>query len=165
VITNSVRQEIKNYNAGLSVRSVETLPTLVKDTIRTQIIIAKLSSFFGGLALLLACIGLYGVMSYTVAGRTKEIGIRMALGAQQRNVIGFVMRQAFSLVIFGVFIGVPLAMLSARVFTSMLFGLTNTDPLSLGIAVALLATVGALAGMIPARRATRIDPMVALREE
>jgi predicted permease len=164
-LADTVRREIKTYNPSLPIISVKTLDGLVKSTISSEIIIAKLSSFFGVLALVLASIGLYGVMSYTITGRTKEIGVRMALGAQRGNVLTLVMREAMLLVVIGIAAGIPLAMVTTRLINSMLFGLQNTDPLSLAIVVVILAAVGALASMIPARRATKVDPMVALRYE
>src|SRR5262249_27054614 len=127
--------------------------------------IEKLSSFFGVLALLLASIGLYGLMSYTVAGRTREIGVRMALGAQRVNVLWLVLREALLLVLAGVIVGIPAALLSGRLLNSMIFGLKSTDPVSLLIVIVVLGAIAGLAGFIPARRATKIDPMVALRYE
>lgn len=121
--------------------------------------------FFAILGLLLACIGLYGVMAYTVSGRTREIGVRMALGAQRTQVLGMVLREAMKLVLIGIVTGIPLALLVSRVFASMLFGLSPTDPVSMLVVVAVLATIATIAGLVPARRATKIDPMVALRYE
>jgi len=164
-MTETARAEIKSFNSGLPISSIKTMDYLIDSTISNEITIAKLSTFFGALALALACIGLYGVMSYTVAGRTREIGVRMALGAQRGNVLTLVMREAMLLVIIGIAAGIPLAMLSTRLINSMLFGLQNTDPLSLAVVVIVLAAVGALASVIPARRATKVDPMVALRYE
>jgi predicted permease len=164
-MTETVRAEIKSFNSGLPISSIKTMDYLVDSTISSEIIIAKLSTFFGAVALVLACIGLYGVMSYTVAGRTREIGVRMALGAQRGNVLTLVMREAMLLVGIGVVAGIPLAMLCTRVINSMLFGLQNTDPISLAIVVVALMVIGALASLIPARRATKVDPMVALRYE
>ncbi|MFL6301024.1 MAG: ABC transporter permease [Terriglobales bacterium] len=164
-MTETARAEIKSFNSGLPISSIKTMDYLVDSTISNEITIAKLSTFFGALALALACIGLYGVMAYTVAGRTREIGVRMALGAQRGNVLTLVMRESMLLVGVGICIGVPLAILCTRLINSMLFGLQNTDPLSLVVVVAILAAVGVLASMIPARRATKVDPMVALRYE
>jgi ABC-type antimicrobial peptide transport system permease subunit len=127
--------------------------------------IARLSSFFGGLALLLACIGLYGVMSYTVNGRTKEIGLRMALGAQRSTVLWMVLKEVMILVLIGVVVGVPAALAASQSLSSLLFGLNPTDPISLGVVILLLSIVALLAGLIPARRAIKVDPLVALRYE
>jgi predicted permease len=164
-MTEAARNEIKSFNSGLPISSIKTMDYLVDSTISSEIVIAKLSTFFGIIALLLACIGLYGVMSYTVAGRTKEIGVRIALGAQRGDVLTLVMREAMLLVLIGIAAGIPLAMLCTRVINSMLFGLQNTDPISLAIVVLVLAAVGAFASLVPARRATKVDPMVALRYE
>jgi len=126
---------------------------------------ATLSNFFGLLALLLACIGLYGILSYGVASRTNEIGIRMALGAQRRDVFWLVLREALLLVGAGVVLGLPVIVGVTRLAASLLFGLTPTDPISLIFAVLLMLAVAMLAGYLPSRRATRVDPLVALRYE
>jgi len=117
------------------------------------------------LALALASIGLYGVMSYAVARRTNEIGIRMALGAGNRRILGMVLREALTLIILGIAIGVPAALAASRLVTTMLFGLKAADPLTIASAIGVLAAVVLVAGYIPARRATKVDPMVALRYE
>jgi predicted permease len=164
-MTETVRNEIKSFNTGLPITSLKTMDYLVDSTISSEIVIAKLSTFFGIVALILACIGLYGVMSYTVSSRTKEIGVRIALGAQRGDVLTLVMREAMLLVVIGIAAGIPLALLCTRLINSMLFGLQNTDPMSLAIVIGVLAAVGAFASLIPARRATKVDPMVALRYE
>jgi len=127
--------------------------------------LAKLSSFFAALALLLACIGLYGVMSYTVAGRTREIGVRMALGAQRMDVMRLVLREAMVLVVLGLAVGIPLSLASTRLLHSYLFELKGTDPATLLIVVLVLGIVASFAAFIPARRAAGVDPNVALRYE
>jgi ABC-type antimicrobial peptide transport system permease subunit len=127
--------------------------------------IAQLGSAFSLFALLLACVGLYGVMSYDVARRTREIGIRMALGAQRRDVVGLVLRETMLLVFIGVIIGLGAALGATRLVASLLYGVTPNDPLTIALASMLLLTVAALAGYLPARRASRVDPMVALRHD
>jgi putative ABC transport system permease protein len=162
---SNVLGQIKAADPRLPISFIETLDNLVTDSAGNQIALAKLSTFFAGLALLLACVGLYGVMSYTVAGRTREIGVRMALGARRGNVLELVLRESMLLVVIGLLIGIPLALASSRVLHGFLFGLKSTDPLSLIAVILLLGMVAAVAGFIPARRAAKIDPMVALRYE
>lgn len=164
-LTDAVRNEIQSFNSNLPIQNIRSLDRLMDSSISNEIIIAKLSTFFGVLALVLAAIGLYGVMSYTIAGRTRELGVRIALGAQRADVLRMVMREAMVLVAVGVLIGVPAAFGSSRVIASMLHGLKSYDPMAMGIVILLLSTVAAIAGFIPARRATKVDPMVALRHE
>jgi putative ABC transport system permease protein len=139
--------------------------TQIWDSLLRERLMATLSAFFGFLAAMLAAIGLYGVISYGVAGRTKEIGIRMALGAERRDVLWLILREALLLVLIGVAIGLPAVLAATRLVSSLLFGLKPADPISLSAAVILMFTVAAIAGYIPARRATKVDPMVALRYE
>jgi predicted permease len=163
-VANVVRQ-IKATDPHLPISFVKTLDRLVTESVANQIALARLSAFFAGLALLLACVGLYGVMSYTVASRTREIGVRVALGAQQGDIVQLVLSEGVLLVGVGVAVGIPLALASSPVLHSFLFGLKSTDPLSLIGVVLLLGIVAGLAGFIPARRAATVDPMVALRCE
>ena len=164
-VADSVRKQIKAFDANVPVNSVRTLNELTELAIGDQILIARLSSVFAGLALLLAAIGLYGILSYSVSGRTREIGVRMALGAQRRSVLSMVLREAGKLVLLGIVIGVPAAILAGRLFSSMLFGLKATDPLSMVLVVTVLLAITLLASYIPARRATKVDPIIALRYE
>jgi predicted permease len=161
----SIRAQIKAADPHLPIAFVKSLDSLVNESASNRIALAKLSSFFAGLALALACIGLYGVMSYTVAGRTREIGVRIALGARQRDVMQLILREGLLLVAAGIIVGIPIALASSRVLQSSLFEMKTTDPLSLGTVVLLLGIVGTVAGLIPARRAAKVDPMVALRYE
>jgi len=127
--------------------------------------IARLTMLFGALALLLAALGLYGVTAYTVVRRTPEIGIRMALGAERSLVVAMVLRGAMLQAAFGLLIGVPLAMWSVRYVKSQLYGITNVNFTVMAAAIATLAVAAAIAGVIPAKRATSINPVDALRIE
>jgi ABC-type antimicrobial peptide transport system permease subunit len=124
-----------------------------------------LASFFGGLALVLACIGLYGVLTYSVVRRTREIGIRLAIGAQRRSVIWLVLRETLLLIAVGVALGIPAVLTVSRYIESQLFGVSPGDPWAIACAVGVLLLVAAAAGYQPARRASRVDPMIALRYE
>jgi ABC-type antimicrobial peptide transport system permease subunit len=148
-----------------TVVTFRTLESQVNDSLVRERLMATLSGVFGGLAALLATIGLYGVMSYMVARRRSEIGIRMALGAGRRDVIGMVMREAGILLAGGIVVGLVLAIAAARAATTLLFGLTPGDPATLTLAAAGLGAVAMLASYLPALRASRLEPTEALREE
>jgi predicted permease len=164
VIPN-VRSAIREVNHNFPIDEVVSLTEHIGRSLIQQKLIARLATFFGLLALLLACVGLYGVMSYAVARRTSEIGIRMALGAQSRQVLWLVLREALTLVLIGVVIGWIASLAATQTASSLLFGLEPNDPLTITLATLLLLTISALAGYLPARRASRVDPMVALRDE
>lgn len=164
-VSESVRKAFAAFDPNVQILRIRTVEDLVNSSIAPDILIAKLSTFFGLVALLLACIGLYGLMSYTIGGRTKEIGLRMALGAQRPALLKMVLWEVMKLVLVGVVVGVPAALAASQLLSSVLFGLKATDPISLGAVIVLLAAVALLAGLIPARRATKVDPMVALRYE
>ena len=148
-----------------AVVSFRTMDSQVRDSLLSERLMATLSGFFGGLAALIATIGLYGVMSYWVVRRRSEIGIRMALGADRRQVVGMVMREAGVLVAAGLVVGLVSALAAARAASALLFGLTPHDPATLAAAAIVLAAVAALSSYVPARRAVRVEPVVALREE
>jgi predicted permease len=143
----------------------DTMKTQIRESLLRERLMATLSGFFGGLAALLATIGLYGVMSYMVARRKNEIGIRMALGAGRRDVITMVMREAGLLLAGGVVVGVLLAIAAARAATTLLFGLHPGDPSTLAMAIAGLGLIAMLASYLPALRAAHLEPTEALREE
>ena len=164
-VVAETRRAIKEVNRDIPIVEAVRMSEHVGRSLVQQKLIARLSSFFGLLALLLACIGLFGIMSYSVAKRTNEIGIRMALGAARGDVLRLVMREGLAPVLLGVAIGLPAALVGARLITSLLFGLKPADPLTICVATLLLLLVAALAGYIPARRASRVDPMTALRCE
>jgi predicted permease len=163
-VVPSVKAAIEAVNRDISLQ-VATFTTQVEESLVRERLLATLSGFFGGLALLLAIIGLYGVMSYNVARRRNEIGIRMALGAEQSRVLRMVLREVSTLIFIGLAIGLGITMAATRFVSSFLYGLTPNDPKILGSAAALLALVALGAGYLPARRASRLDPMTALREE
>jgi ABC-type antimicrobial peptide transport system permease subunit len=143
----------------------KTAPQVTAQALAAEQGTAALSAFFAGLALLLAAIGLYGLMSYTVGRRTHEIGIRLALGAQLHNVKWMVLRESVALGLTGMAVGILCALGAGRLLASMLFGVSSSDGQSIVIASLLLLGVALTAGYLPARRAMRVDPMVALRYE
>ena len=164
-VVPQIRQTIKQVNRNLPIDDVVTVSDHIGRSLVQQKLVARLASFFGLLALLLACVGLYGVMSYGVARRTNEIGIRMALGARGRGVLWLVLREALLLVVLGLVIGVVASLMLTKTAESLLYELKPNDPLTITLATLLLASVAVFAGYLPARRASRVDPMVALREE
>jgi len=164
-VIGEIRKAVKDANAQLPIVEAITMSEHVDRSLVQQKLIAKLSGVFGALALLLACLGLFGIMSYSVAKRTNEIGVRMALGAGRKDVLILVMRQGLMPVAVGIAIGIPAALWASRVVASLLFGLSPTDPLTVAGATALLVGVAVLAGYLPARRASRVDPMTALRRD
>jgi len=164
-VAAAVQQTIHSIDRNLPITHVTTLDEQVARSFTNQRLVAQLSAFFGLLAVFLSCIGIYGVMSYVVTRRTNEIGIRMALGAGRSNMLWMVLREILILVSIGVVIGVPVALAGDRLVSNMLFGLRPTDSVTLVSATVTLLIVAAIAGYLPARRASRVDPMVALRYE
>ena len=164
-LMTAVRAKVRDMDSNLPVYAMRTTEVQINNSLTTERLIASLSAVFGFLATLLAVIGLYGVMAYTVAQRTREVGIRIALGAARGNVIWLVMREVLILVVIGVVAGLVFSLVLTRVVQSQLFGLTPHDPLTLILATAALALIACAAGYIPALRASRLDPMAALRYE
>ena len=159
----SLCELVRDIESNLSVRSIVRLEDQIALTLGQERTIATGLGIFGGLALILACVGLYGVMSYGVARRAGEIGVRIALGATRGLVVRLVLRETLLLSFIGVAIGIPLALATTGLVKSMLFGLTATDPVTIGAMVVAILSVAILAGAIPASRAARIDPAAALR--
>ena len=164
-LIQAVRREVRNLDSAIPVTQTVTMDQQLNNHISQERLIATLSSFFGVLALLLAAIGLYGLMAHAATRRTREIGIRMALGAQRASVLWLMLRDAVLLVLLGAVIGLPVAFGVTRFVSSFLFGLTAHDPVTILIATLVLALVTVLASFLPARRASKVDPMVALRYE
>ena len=164
-MTATVRKELLAVEKSLPIFGVKTLTQQVQDSLVEQRMVAMLTTLFGLLALLLAAVGLYGMISYSVARRTSEIGIRMALGAQRGDVTRLVLRDTMVVVSVGVAFGLAGALAAGRVVSSLLFGLAPTDLAAFAAATLLLAGVAAVVSYVPARRASRVDPMVALRHE
>jgi predicted permease len=161
----AIRRAVKNLDASLPVYEMKTLESQLDETLLTERLIALLSAGFGLLATTLAVIGLYGVMAFVVTRRTKEMGVRLALGAPRRTVIWLVMREVLILLAIGLAVGVPSALGLGRFVSAQLYGIQGTDFRIAAAMVFLLSAVAAAAGMIPAHRASRIDPMTALRFE
>jgi predicted permease len=162
---NMIRNEVKALDASMPVYSMKTVEAQLDQTLLTDRLIALLSAGFGFLATVLASVGLYGVMAFVVARRRKELGLRLALGAEPAGVIWLVMREVLLLLAIGLALGIPAAVALGRLVSSQLYGIQPNDPW-IGLAtVALLTLVSAAAGLIPAHRASRIDPILALRYE
>jgi predicted permease len=164
-LSAEVRAAVAQVNDKLPVMNLTSLRLQTDESLKQEKLIAQLVSFFGLLGLLLSCVGLYGIMAHSVVRRTNEIGIRMALGAERRSIIWMVLKESLLLVALGLVIGVPAAWAAAHLISSQLFGLNPSDPVTLLTAAALLTVVAALAGYLPARKASRVNPLVALRYE
>ena len=164
-VAASVRRAIQATERNLPIRWTTTLADAVSDSLVRERAIAQLSSFFAVLALVLAAVGLYGTISFAVARRTSEIGIRMALGAERVGVLGMILRDAMLLTAIGMAIGLPLALVVTRRMGALLYGLGAIDTVTVIVSVSALSLVAAVAGYLPARRAAAVDPMVALRYE
>jgi predicted permease len=165
IISNEVQHAIHSINHTLPISRITTLDEQVARSITNQRLVAQLSAFFGLLAVFLSCIGIYGLMSYIVSRRTNEIGIRIAIGASRADVRWLVMREIVLLVAIGTAVGIPVAMAGSRLVANMLFGMSGVNWISLAASVVGLLLVGLIAGYLPAQRASRVDPMVALRYE
>jgi predicted lysophospholipase L1 biosynthesis ABC-type transport system permease subunit len=162
---SAVREIVHEADARVPLAKVKSQVAEIEQTINQEIVFAELCTGFAILALVIACVGLYGTVSYNVVRRTGEIGIRMALGARRGNVVGMILRQVVVMAIIGLTIGVPVAFGASKLVASFLFGMKPNDPWALGAAVGILLGAAVLAGYAPARRASRIDPMVALRHQ
>ena len=160
-----VRNALAEIDPNLTVIKMTNLEEQVDSRLNSQRLIAQFTSLYGVLALVLDCVGLYGVASYTVARRTSEIGLRMAVGAGSKQVLAMVLRSAMAPIALGLVIGIPVVIAAGHAIASQLYGVNSYDPLILGLAIVVLAISAALAAVVPARRAASIDPMRALRTE
>jgi predicted permease len=163
-VLRAARTLIESAGRHLVLRA-ETVDQRAASFLNTDRMIAMLSSFFGGLALLLASVGLYGLMSYSVARRTAEIGLRMALGAQPGSVLVLILEEVIWMLLAGMAVGIPAALAASHLISSMIYGVAGNDPLTILVSCSILLAVAALAAYVPARRASRLDPMTALRSE
>ena len=164
-VEERVRRALASVDAGLVLNSVDPYSKVVSSDFQQQNMIATLTTLFGLLGLVLAAVGLYGVMAYTVEQRTNEIGLRMALGANRKHVIAMVLRGALWQVGIGLGLGIPLAVLAGKLMKDQLFGVVPWDPKMLAAAIVLLALAAIAASVMPVRRAAGVEPMIALRNE
>jgi predicted permease len=164
-IIPSVRRTIAEVNPNVLVGAISTLTEEVDASTANQRLVARLSTFFGLLAAFLVCIGIYGLLSYAVARRISEIGVRMALGATRSNVLWLILREILVLVGGGIVLGIPMALVGNRLAAKLLYGVSPADPASLFAAIMMLVSIALLAGYLPARKASRLEPTAALRCE
>jgi ABC-type antimicrobial peptide transport system permease subunit len=164
-VSAAIRRSIHETDSTLDAPEIFTIPQQINSRTLSDRLTAKLSSFFGSVALLLACVGLYGILSYNVARRTSEIGVRMALGAQRGTILQLILREALLVTLLGTAVGLGAALAATRILASMLYGITARDPVTLVGASVVLLAVAAFAAAIPAWRASRTDPITALRYE
>jgi ABC-type antimicrobial peptide transport system permease subunit len=160
-----VRRTLAEIDPNLAVINMRSLDAQLSGNFSQERMIARLTILFGLLALVLTSVGLYGITAYQASQRTREIGLRMAFGADRTSVVGMVMRGAFVQFIFGLMVGIPIALMGARMMENQLYEVKSYDPWSLAVAILALAGAVAIAGFVPARRAASIDPMRALRNE
>jgi ABC-type antimicrobial peptide transport system permease subunit len=164
-LTSSARQAVRQLDPQLAITNIRSMEQLLDYSVAQQRFMMLLLTVFGAVALSLAAIGIYGIMSYAVKRRTREIGIRMALGGSPRDVVRLVVGQGMQLAVIGLGVGLLAAMAATKLMTDMLFGITPRDPVTFGTIAVLLAGVAMIASWIPARRAVQTDPTTALRTE
>ena len=164
-IVPAVKRELSNLDPDQPVSDVRTMGQVMADTVARARFNTLLLALFAGLATLLAAVGIFGVMNYSLTMRTREIGLRMALGAQPRKVVMLMLKQGLVLTLIGTAIGLAGALALTRLMSSLLFGVDAADPATFAVIVVLLVVVSLIASYLPARRAARIDPLIALRAE
>jgi ABC-type antimicrobial peptide transport system permease subunit len=161
----AIRSEVSHVAAGVRISAIQTLRNLVDRSLLEERLAADLSSIASALALLLVSIGLYGAAAYAVTRRTQELGIRMALGAHREDIFWMVLGETLMTVIAGIAVGVPAGLAAVRLISAKLFGVRAADPVTITVSVVMMISVAAVASFLPAQRAARVDPMVALRHE
>lgn len=164
-VSDAIRRVVKAIDSRLPMYDVKTLNERINDSLIQERLVASRSGLFGGLALILAGVGLYGLMTYTTNRRTGEIGIRMALGATRGQIASMVLRETLQLVLIGLGIGIPAAIAASWLIRSELYGLKSDDPVTLLIAIFVMASIAIFAAYLPARRASLMEPMITLRTE
>jgi ABC-type antimicrobial peptide transport system permease subunit len=164
-LLGSILQVLARVAPNLKIKKLSSMTEVIDRLLLKERIIAQLVGFFSLFALLLSCLGLYGILSFRVAQRTREIGVRIALGATLQSVINLVLRQGLTLVVLGGVIGIGAALVATRFLSSLLFGITPQDPITFTAVTAVLTAAASLASWFPARCAAIVDPMVALRHE
>jgi ABC-type antimicrobial peptide transport system permease subunit len=164
-VMGNVEQVARNLDANVPLVGLRTEDEVIEQSLFLERTFALLSTSFGLLALVLACGGLYGLVGYTVARRTHEIGVRMALGARRKTILVMVLRETLTIVLSGIALGLPLAWMGTRLLSARLYGLSAHDPASILFATAAIIAATLVAGLLPARRAATVDPTVALRCE
>jgi putative ABC transport system permease protein len=165
LLASSMQTVVRDADPNLPVYNLKTMDRVVEEDLFSARMVAVLSGAFAGLAALLAALGIYGVLAFLVVQRTREIGIRMAVGAESGDIRKLIVREVGSMLIAGVLVGLPLAYVLARLSESLLFGVNANNPSIYAVGLVLIAVVAAVACYVPARRATRVDPLVALRHE
>jgi putative ABC transport system permease protein len=164
-VAAAIRQVVQKIDKDLPVTDVAKMPNLIYDSVAQQRFQTFLLGLFAAIALVLAATGIFGVISYSVSCRTNEIGIRVALGASRGAILRMVLRETLALTLAGLLIGVPCVLVASHLVSHLLFGISAHDPATVAVVAFILAAVAVLAGYAPARRAMRVDPMVALRYE
>lgn len=165
VVAGAIRAATQEVDKNLPVTDIMTLSDALNASVAQPRFRTLLLGLFGAIALVLAAVGIFGVISYSVSRRTHELGIRMALGAEPSSVLGMILRETLALTLIGIAVGMPCAVAAARLIKRLLFNVPLYDPITLALAPVVLVAVGAIASYIPARRAMRVDPLIALRHE
>jgi putative ABC transport system permease protein len=164
-IVEPLRREVRGSNGDQALYQIRTMEQLVSESLARQRFLLLLFGIFAGLALLLACIGIYGVLAYLTSQRVPEIGIRMALGANARDVMWLIFRQSLGMILVGAGLGIAAAVAAGRLLENLVPGVRSMDPLNFAVMISLLVVAALLASYVPARRASRVDPLSALHQE